>query len=60
MGAIFPELAVPAGQEIYLAINAELAPNWPVLVSKIAAMEDAATWDRVPNKLPLLKRHLDE
>jgi len=60
VGAIFPELDVPPGQEIFMAINAELAPQWPVLTSKIAAMEDAATWDGVPNKLPLLKRRLDE
>jgi ferredoxin len=56
VGAIFPELDVPAGQEIFMAINAELAPKWPVLTSKIAAMEDAAKWDGVPNKLPLLER----
>jgi ferredoxin len=60
VGAIFPELDMRAGQEIYLAINVELAPNWPVLTSKIAAMDDAATWDGVPNRLPQLKRQLDE
>ena len=56
VGAIFPELDVPAGQEIFLSINAELAREWPVLTSKIPAMEDAAKWDGVPDKLPLLKR----
>lgn len=60
VGAIFPGWDVPAGQEIYLAINAELAPQWPVLAGKIAAMEDAAKWDGVPDKLPLLERRLDE
>jgi 4Fe-4S binding domain./Domain of unknown function (DUF3470). len=35
VGAIFPELDVPAGQEIYMSINAELAKEWPVLTSKI-------------------------
>ncbi len=58
VGAIFPELDVPAGQEIFMAINAELAQQWPVLTSKIPSMEDAAKWDGVPNKLPLLKREL--
>lgn len=56
VGAIFPELDMPAGQEGFLAINAELAREWPVLTSKIAAMEDAAQWDGVPGKLPLLQR----
>ena len=58
VGAIFAELDVPAGQEIFMSINAELAQHWPVLTSKIASMEDAAKWDGVANKLPLLKREL--
>jgi ferredoxin len=29
-----------------------------VLTSKIAAMEDAAKWDGVPDKLPLLERQV--
>jgi ferredoxin len=56
VGAIFPELDVPAGQEIFMAINAELASQWPVLTSKIDALEDAGKWDGVSDKLPLLKR----
>ena len=56
VGAIFPELDVPVGQEGFLAINAELAREWPMLTSKVAAMEDAAKWDGVPDDLPLLKR----
>ena len=56
VGAIFPELDVPVGQEIFMSINAELASQWPVLTSKIAEMEDAAQWAGVPDKLPLLKR----
>jgi ferredoxin len=56
VGAIFPELDVPAGQEGFLALNAELAREWPVLTHKIPAMEHAADWDGVPDKLPLLKR----
>lgn len=54
--AIFPELDIPSGQETLLAINAELAPLWPVLTRKIPALADADHWDGVPNKLPLLKR----
>ena len=54
--AIFPEMDVPAGQEGFLAINAELAREWPVIASKISAMEGADLWDGIPDKLPLLDR----
>jgi ferredoxin len=56
VGAICPELDIPAGQEGFLALNAELAREWPVIVTRIPAMEDAAQWDGMPDKLPLLKR----
>jgi ferredoxin len=54
--AIFPEMDVPAGQEGFLAINAELAREWPVIASKIPAMEGADLWDGIPDKLSLLDR----
>src|SRR6476619_4346088 len=54
VGAIFAEDDVPAGQEPFLAINAELAPLWPVLTRKKPALPDADQWDGVPDKLPLL------
>jgi len=57
--AIFPEMDVPKGQEKYLAINAELAKQWPVIASKIPAMEGADLWDGIPGKLPLLDRGKD-
>jgi ferredoxin len=56
VNAIFPEMDVPAGQECFLAINAELAHEWPVIASKIPAMEGADLWDGIPDKLPLLDR----
>ena len=56
VGAIFPEDDVPAGQEHFLQINAELAPLWPVIAAKIPAPGDAKDWDGVPDKLPLLER----
>ena len=56
MGSIYPELDIPAGQEGFLAINAELALEWPVITTKVPAMEEAERWDGVPDKLPLLKR----
>ncbi len=54
--AIFPGMDVPAGQEHYLAINAELAKSWPVIAAKVAALEGADRWDGVPGKLRLLDR----
>ena len=54
--AIFADSDVPDGQEHFLALNAELAPKWPVLDHKVAAPSDAKQWDGVPNKLPLLTR----
>lgn len=54
--AIFPEEEVPQGQEHFLELNRHLTRKWPVLARKIAAPEDAAQWDGVPGKLPLLQR----
>ena len=54
--AIFPEDDVPAGQEKFLKINAELAPLWPVLDERIDAPEDADKWNGVADKLPFLER----
>ena len=56
VNAIFPEMDVPAGQECFLAVNAEIAREWPVIASKIPAMEGADLWDGIPDKLPLLDR----
>lgn len=56
VNAIYPEDDVPGGQENFIALNAELAPGWPVIAAKIPALPDAAEWDDVPNKLPLLVR----
>ena len=36
VGAIFPEDDVPAGQEGFVALNAELSRSWPVLTASRA------------------------
>ena len=54
--AIFPEDDVPAGQEHYVALNAELAKAWPVLTERKDPPPDAKEWDGKPDKLPLLER----
>jgi ferredoxin len=54
--AIFPEDDVPAGQEGYIALNAELAKIWPVLTERKDPPPDAKEWDGRTDKLPLLER----
>ena len=54
--AILPEEEVPADQAHFLALNAELSRQWPVIDRKIPAPADAREWDGKPNKLPLLDR----
>src|SRR5512142_1782959 len=55
--AIFPEDDVPAGQEHFIALNAELAKGWPVLTVRKDAPADAKEWDGKPDKLKLLERY---
>lgn len=54
--AIYPEDDVPAGQEAFIALNAELAKAWPVLTERIDAPADAKEWDGRSDKLKLLER----
>lgn len=54
--AIYAEEDLPPDQEHFLAISAELAPQWPVLTEKKPAPADADEWNGVPDKLPLLER----
>ena len=54
--AIFSEEEVPAGQEQFLAINAELSRNWPVITQRGEPPADADQWKDVAEKLPLLER----
>ncbi|HEU4618327.1 MAG TPA: ferredoxin FdxA [Gammaproteobacteria bacterium] len=52
--AIYPEDEVPAGQEVFFRINAELSKRWPVIAKKIDAPADAEDWDGRPGKLEYL------
>ena len=56
INAIYPEDDVPAGQEAFVAINAELAKGWPVITERKDAPADAKAWEGKPDKLPLLER----
>jgi ferredoxin len=56
IGAIFAEDRLPAGQETYAALNAELARLWPVITRKKPAPADADDWKDVTAKLRFLQR----
>ena len=53
--AIFSEDEVPAGQEEYKKLNAELSRKWPVITEKKAAPADAKEWEGVLEKRKLLE-----
>ncbi|HET7314272.1 DUF3470 domain-containing protein [Salinisphaera sp.] len=46
----------PADQKQFIAINAELAPRWPVIDPIIEAPSDADEWNGIPDKLEYLDR----
>ena len=54
--AIFSEEEVPAGQEQFKALNAELAKSWPVITERGEPPADADAWKGVADKLKLLER----
>ncbi len=54
--AIFSEDDLPADQQQFIAINADLAKEWPVITSMIEAPHDAKDWEQVKDKLHLLER----
>src|SRR5579875_683101 len=54
--AIFSEEELPAGQEQFKKLNAELAKQWPVITEKKDAPADAKEWDGKPEKLKLLEK----
>lgn len=54
--AIYPEDDVPAGQEEFVSLNAELAKIWPTITMRKEALSDAAKWDKVTDKLKHLER----
>ena len=54
--AIVSEDDVPAGQEQFLKLNAELAKDWPVISKAKPAPDDADEWKAVKEKLGYLER----
>ena len=56
INAIFDESDLPAGQEQFLELNAELARIWPVITQMKDAPPDADEWKDKPGKLQYLER----
>lgn len=54
--AIYSEDELPADQEHFLELNAELSREWPVITEMKPAPEDADDWKDVEDKLEYLER----
>ncbi|HEB98941.1 MAG TPA: ferredoxin family protein [Thiotrichales bacterium] len=54
--AIFAEDDLPADQENFLELNAELAKEWPVITQKKDPLPDADEWNGKEDKLQYLER----
>ena len=54
--AIFSEDELPAGQEKFIELNAELSQNWPVITEMQDPPADADDWREVKEKLKHLER----
>jgi len=53
--AIFAEDDVPDAQQAFIALNRELAAQWPAIIERKAAPSDADEWAKVKDK----KQHLE-
>jgi ferredoxin len=56
INAIVAEDDIPAGQEQFLELNAELSRGWPVITQMKDPPADAAEWENKPDKLQYLER----
>lgn len=54
--AIFAEEDVPAAQQSFIALNAELSQQWPVIDSVKPPPNDADKWSTIKDKKHLLER----
>lgn len=54
--AIVSEDDIPAGQERFLDLNAELSAQWPVITQQKDPPEDADEWAKKTDKLQYLER----
>jgi len=56
INAIYAEEDLPADQEHYTALNAELSLTWPVITLMKDPPADAKEWENVDDKLQHLER----
>ncbi len=56
VNAIFAEEDVPAGQEKFTALNADLAKIWPLITDTKPPLPDAEKWADVTDKLQYLEK----
>jgi ferredoxin len=54
--AIVAEEDVPPGMQEFIALNAELAPEWPAITRKKAPLPEAEEFKDVPGKRQYLER----
>jgi ferredoxin len=56
VNAIFAEEDLPAGQEKFTALNADLAKIWPLITDTKPALPEAEKWADVTDKLQYLEK----
>jgi ferredoxin len=56
VNAIYAEEDVPADQQHFIPLNAELARAWPSITKTKAALPEAEEWKDKTDKLPHLQR----
>jgi len=56
VSAIYAEEDVPADQQAFIALNAELAREWKPITRTKLALPDADEWSKIEAKLGELKR----
>ncbi len=54
--AIYSEDEVPAKEEVFIELNAELADVWPNITQKKDELPDAEEWNGKPGKIQLLEK----
>lgn len=55
VNAIFAEEDVPADQQQFIKLNAELAPRWRPIAKSKSPLPEAEEWKHVKDKLPYLE-----
>ena len=56
VNAIYAEEDVPADQQQYIALNADLSRNWPSITKTKAPLAEAEEWKDKTDKLQYLQR----